>query len=112
MIIHEENVANLTIPKLRELVKSAENKFGRKITVIVGTKEEVSDQKMHELLPFVEEKVRKHKMKFAATTVIMPGIGAVTLNILFAEYLHDENACANFLVKQKKYGLIKVNLVD
>lgn len=112
MIIHEENVEKLTTQKLREMVKSAENKLGRKITVIVGTNENVSDEKMHKFLPIVEKEVKKKKMKFAATTIIMPGTGAVTLNILFAEYLHDENACANFLIKQKKYGLTKVNLVD
>lgn len=97
---------------LRKQVKEAEKELGRRITVIVGTKDELKDEAMHEMLPMVEKEIRKNHMKFAATTVLAPGEGAITLNILLAEYLHEDNACANFLIKQAKYKLTKINLVD
>lgn len=97
---------------LRKQVKEAEKELGRRITVIVGTKDELKDEAMHEMLPMVEKEIRKNHMKFAATTVLAPGAGAITLNILLAEYLHEDNACANFLIKQAKYKLTKINLVD
>lgn len=113
MIISEEVLKSGITPQvLREEVEEAEKKLGRKITVIVGTNEKVSDEEMHKLLPSLEEEVKNHHMKFAALTVVVPGVGMTTLNILLAEYLYEDNACMNFLLKQAKYKLTKINLVD
>lgn len=113
MIISEEVLkVELTPQVLREQVEAAEKKTGRKVTVIVGTNESVSDEKLHELLPDAEKEIRKHNMKFAALTFGIPRVGMATLNILLTEYLYEDNACKNFLIKQAKYGLTKVNLVD
>lgn len=112
MILKQEEIKGLNINTLREKVAEAEKELGRKVTVIVGTKENVTDEMLHELLPMVELQVKKRNMKFAATQVGALGAGFVTLNILFAEYLYDDNACANFLIKQVKYSLTKINFVD
>lgn len=112
MIILEEKAQIISAEGLRKKVKEAEKILGRKITVIVGTNESVDDKTLHKYLADAERIVREHNMKFAALSMGDLEKGLFTLNILFAEYLDDNNACANFLIKQVKYNLTKVNLVD
>lgn len=114
MVISEKILkGGLTVDGLREQVKDAERVLGRKVTAIVGTQEGVSDVVLHELLPIVEKAMNEHKMKFAAGSFVNPQNGSmITLNVLLAENLDDDNACENFLVKQVKYKCTKVNLVD
>lgn len=118
MIISEKALKKgLTVDMLREQVKEAESIFGqngRKVTAIVGTKDSVSDEVLHMLLPEAEKAMKKFGMKFAAGSFVNPKKNGklITLNVLRAEYLEDDNACQNFLIKQVKYGLTKVNIVD
>lgn len=117
MIISEKVLKKgLTVDVLREQVKECEHAFeknGRKVTAIVGTKGSVSDEVLHKLLPEAERAMKKFGMKFAAGSFINPGNGRlITLNVLMAQYLDDDNACQNFLIKQRKYGLTKVNIID
>lgn len=101
-----------THEQLRDAVSAYERQSGKQVRVIVGVKASMTEQEALSALPLVEEQVRMAGLKFAATTIIIPGVGMTTLNILFKEYLNIDNAAQNFVIKQKKYELQKVFFMD
>ena len=70
MIISERTLTKgLTVDVLREKAKEGESVFGkngRKVTAIVGTKDSVSDEVLHALLPKAENAMNKLGMQFAS----------------------------------------------
>ena len=59
------------------------------------------------------KELRNRNMKYAAVGAMIPGIFKTQMiNILFAEYLDEDNALMNFLIKQKKYSLTKVFIME
>lgn len=113
-MILEEQFTSIGVPdEFRSFVRDAEKRHNVKINYIVGTRDNVSEEEVYRLLPIIEPELRKRNMKFAATGIIIPRTVKVEMiNVLFAEYLDEDNALMNFLIKQKKYFLTKVYIIN
>ncbi len=114
-MIIKKTEQSITLNGLREMVVEAKRYIIPR--VLVGTKTEVPEKELYEMLDVIEYQVkeRRLKMKFFATTIVpttYPLTTPVTLNLLYTKFIDEDNACMNFLIKQMKYELRTIYIVD
>lgn len=113
MVLEEKFTEVRSLDELRKMIRDAEKRHNVKVHYLVGTKEDVTEEEAYLAIPLFEPELRNRNMKYAAVGAIIPGIFKTQMiNILFAEYLDEDNALMNFLIKQKKYSLTKVFIME
>lgn len=100
-----------TVQDLRDLANKANQKLaGKRVRLIAAMPKGMTDLAMRVLLKMCEERI-KQISEVVLLKAILPGVGEISMNVLFAEYLNDDEACKTFIESNEKMKLEKLSFV-